>query len=139
MTTNAHPVAQGSDRSTNLTRRQRQVLRLQAYGLTYQEISEKLGLSIWTVKNHHKQAIRALHAALGGNSRQPIRTSLACYILGLIDGGLSPAEIAKHLRQVQKQARDEVLGDEAEDLAEAASLSPSQHASSPPLDETYAA
>lgn len=96
-----------ADRSTNLTRRQRQVLRLQAYGLTYQEISDKLGLSIWTVKNHHKQAIRSLHTALGGNARQPIRTSLACYILGLIDGGLAPAEIARHLRQVQRQAREE--------------------------------
>lgn len=126
MTTHPFPVAQGSDRSTNLTRRQRQVLRLQAYGLTYQEISERLGLSVWTIKNHHKQAIRALHVALGGNSRQPIRTSLACYILGLIDGGLSPAEIAKHLRQVQKQARDDGLGDYAEDIV-------------PPLDETYAA
>jgi len=95
------------DRSTNLTRRQREVLRLQAYGLTYQEISDKLGLSIWTVKNHHKQAIRSLHAALGGSTRQPIRTSLACYILGLIDGGLAPAEIARHLRLVQRQARDQ--------------------------------
>lgn len=129
MTTNAHPVAQGPDRSTNLTRRQRQVLRLQAYGLTYQEISDKLGLSIWTVKNHHKQAIRALHAALGGNSRQPIRTSLACYILGLIDGGLSPAEIAKHLRQVQKQSRDEGVDEGIEELAVQAES----------LDETYAA
>lgn len=136
MTTNAHPVAQGPDRSTNLTRRQRQVLRLQAYGLTYQEISEKLGLSIWTVKNHHKQAIRALHAALGGNSRQPIRTSLACYILGLIDGGLSPADIAKHLRQVQKQARDDVFGEDADELADGP---PQPQASPQPLDETYAA
>ncbi|MGC4191644.1 MAG: helix-turn-helix transcriptional regulator [Thermomicrobiales bacterium] len=134
MTTSVHPVAQGPDRSTNLTRRQRQVLRLQAYGLTYQEISEKLGLSIWTVKNHHKQAIRALHAALGGNSRQPIRTSLACYILGLIDGGLSPADIAKHLRQVQKQVRDEMLGDESEDLAETHGRPQARV-----LDETYAA
>ncbi len=100
-----------SDRSTSLTRRQREVLRLQAYGLTYQEISEKLGLSIWTVKNHHKQAIRALHQALGGKSRQPIRTSLACYILGLFDGGLTPLEIARHLRQVQPQVRDLATGD----------------------------
>jgi len=96
-----------AERGTNLTRRQRQVLRLQAYGLTYQEISDKLGLSIWTVKNHHKQAIRALQDALGGTSHTPIRTALACYILGLIDGGLNPTDIARHLRQVQKQARGE--------------------------------
>lgn len=114
-----------ADRSTNLTRRQRQVLRLQAYGLTYQEISEKLGLSIWTVKNHHKQAIRSLHLALGGGSRKPIRTSLACYILGLIDGGLDPQEIARHLRQVQRQVRetDEVEIEQAkEDVPDAESV-----------------
>ncbi len=126
-----------ADRSTNLTRRQREVLRLQAYGLTYQEISDKLGLSIWTVKNHHKQAIRSLHTALGGSTHQPIRTSLACYILGLIDGGLAPVEIARHLRQVQRQSRDE---DESALTRTTATATPMDSASDAEhVDDSFAA
>jgi DNA-binding CsgD family transcriptional regulator len=83
--------------TTILTTRQRQVLRLQAYGLTYQEISEELGLSIWTVKNHHKQAVQSLRVALTADR---VRTSLACYILGLLDGGLTPEEVARRLAVV---------------------------------------
>ena len=83
-----------------MTTRQRQVLRLQAYGLTYQEISEQLGLSIWTVKNHHKQAVHSLRVALKDGPVDRVRTSLACYILGLLDGGLSPQEVARRLSAV---------------------------------------
>lgn len=83
-----------------LTRRQRQVLRLQAYGLTHQEISEHLGLSIWTVKNHHKQAVKTLALSLRTIPRERVRTSLACYILGLLDGGWSPHQVALHLKDV---------------------------------------
>lgn len=83
-----------------LTRRQRQVLRLQAYGLTHQEIADHLGLSIWTVKNHHKQAVRTLAASLRSVPRERVRTSLACYILGLLDGGWTPRDVAKHLKDV---------------------------------------
>lgn len=86
--------------TTILTTRQRQVLRLQAYGLTYQEISEKLGLSIWTVKNHHKQAVHSLRVALKPGPADRVRTSLACYILGLLDGGLTPAEVARRLAAI---------------------------------------
>lgn len=87
-------------RSAILTKRQRQVLRLQAYGLTYQEISEQLGLSIWTVKNHHKQAVVSLRVALKDGPVDRVRTSLACYILGLLDGGLTPQEVAQRLSAV---------------------------------------
>lgn len=83
-----------------LTRRQRQVLRLQAYGLTHREIGENLGLSIWTVKNHHKQAIRTLASSLHSLPRKRVRTALACYILGLIDAGWSPTQVARHLNDV---------------------------------------
>jgi DNA-binding CsgD family transcriptional regulator len=83
-----------------LTTRQRQVLRLQAYGLTYQEISDELGLSIWTVKNHHKQAVHSLRVALKQGPIDRVRTSLACYILGLLDGGLTPEEVARRLAAV---------------------------------------
>lgn len=83
-----------------LTRRQRQVLRLQAYGLTHREIAEHLGLSIWTVKNHHKQAVRTLAASLRTVPRERVRTSLACYILGLIDAGWTPTQVARHLKEV---------------------------------------
>ena len=88
-----------------LTRRQRQVLRLQAYGLTHQEIAEHLGLSIWTVKNHHKQAVRTLANSLRSVPRERVRTSLACYILGLLDGGWSPRDVARHLKQVSPPVR----------------------------------
>jgi len=103
------PSSSLSDRGSILTPRQREVLRLQAYGLTYQEISDHLGLSIWTVKNHHKQAVRSLRVALKGGPNERVRTSLACYILGLLDGGLSPQQVARHLRDVTppKSARRE--------------------------------
>jgi hypothetical protein len=57
-------------------------------------------LSIWTVKNHHKQAVRSLRVALKGGPNERVRTSLACYILGLLDGGLTPQQVARHLRDV---------------------------------------
>nr|MBA2277043.1 hypothetical protein [Chloroflexia bacterium] len=81
------------------------VLRLQAYGLTYQEISEQLGLSIWTVKNHHKQAVQSLRVALKDGPVDRVRTSLACYILGLLDGGLSPQQVATRLSAVIPELR----------------------------------
>jgi DNA-binding CsgD family transcriptional regulator len=112
-----------------LTRRQRQVLRLQAYGLTHQEIADHLGLSIWTVKNHHKQAVRTLATSLRSVPRERVRTSLACYILGLLDGGWTPRDVAKHLKQVSPppsngtRATDTLasLEDIDDDLAPAAS------------------
>ncbi len=109
-----------------LTRRQRQVLRLQAYGLTHQEIADYLGLSIWTVKNHHKQAVRTLAASLRSVPRERVRTSLACYILGLLDGGWTPRDVAKHLKEVSPPLQNpspstHPLGDITEDeLAPAA-------------------
>lgn len=100
-----------------LTRRQRQVLRLQAYGLTHQEISEHLGLSIWTVKNHHKQAVKTLALSLRTIPKERIRTSLACYILGLLDGGWSPQRVALHLKEVSPPVRTAVAsGDGSMDL-----------------------
>ena len=100
------------NRGGMLTPRQRQVLRLQAYGLTYQEISERLGLSIWTVKNHHKQAVRGLRLALKSGPSDRVRTSLACYILGLLDGGLSPQDVARHLREVTPPRTSRAPGNE---------------------------
>jgi predicted transcriptional regulator len=118
-------MSQGHDRGAILTPRQRQVLRLQAYGLTYQEISDRLGLSIWTVKNHHKQAVRGLRLALKTGPNERVRTSLACYILGLLDGGLSPQDVARHLREVtpRRTASGAIAGDaemDDDDAAESA-------------------
>ena len=89
-----------TERAGILTPRQRQVLRLQAYGYTYQDISDHLGLSVWTVKNHHKQAVRGLGQALKMRPDERLRTSVACYILGLLDGGLSPHEVALRVREI---------------------------------------
>ena len=88
-----------SDRGPTLTPRQREVLRLQAYGMSYEEISNHLGLSVWTVKNHHKQAVRSLQLSITVYPSDRVRTTLACYIMGLLDGGVSPLEIVKRLRE----------------------------------------
>src|SRR5689334_14404537 len=96
---NPAPIA---GRGAHLTSRQRQVLRLQAYGFSYDEISTQLGLSVWTVKNHHKQAVRSLQLSLTVLPCPRVRTALACYIIGLLDAGVPPIDIAKRL----KEARD---------------------------------
>lgn len=108
-----------------LTRRQRQVLRLQAYGLTHREIGVHLGLSIWTIKNHHKQAIRTLAGSLRTVPRERVRTSLACYILGLIDAGWSPTQVVSHLKVVSPptephQSADTIPDSWPDELAPAA-------------------
>jgi len=89
-------------RGAHLTSRQRQVLRLQAYGFSYEEISDQLGLSVWTVKNHHKQAVRSLQLSLTVLPCERVRTALACYIIGLLDAGMAPIDIAKRLREARE-------------------------------------
>ena len=91
------------DRGATLTPRQREVLRLQAYGMSYEEISKHLGLSVWTVKNHHKQAVRSLQLSLTVYPSDRVRTTLACYIMGLLDGGVPPLEIVQRLRDATNQ------------------------------------
>ena len=91
------------DRGAALTPRQREVLRLQAYGMSYAEIAQQLGLSVWTVKNHHKQAIRSLQLSLTVYPSDRVRTTLACYIMGLLDGGTPPLEIVSRLRDATNQ------------------------------------
>jgi hypothetical protein len=91
------------DRGTTLTPRQREVLRLQAYGMSYEEISNQLGLSVWTVKNHHKQAVRSLQLSLTMYPSDRVRTTLACYIMGLLDGGVPPIDIVKRLKEARER------------------------------------
>lgn len=91
------------ERGAALTPRQREVLRLQAYGMSYEEISRHLGLSAWTVKNHHKQAVRSLQLSLTVYPSDRVRTTLACYIMGLLDGGVPPLEIVHRLRDAKLQ------------------------------------
>jgi hypothetical protein len=90
------------DRGTTLTPRQREVLRLQAYGMSYEEISTQLGLSVWTVKNHHKQAVRSLQLSLTMYPSDRVRTTLACYIMGLLDGGVPPIDIVRRLKEARE-------------------------------------
>jgi DNA-binding CsgD family transcriptional regulator len=62
------PVAQGfrpSNLATNLTPRQLEVLHLLDQGLSTQQLAERLGISIETVRNH----IRAILRTLGVHSR----------------------------------------------------------------------
>jgi LuxR family maltose regulon positive regulatory protein len=67
---------------TSLTKRERQILRLRAKGLTIAEICDRYFLSENTVKNHLRGAYRKL--ALG-SLRQQARTARACYLLGRYD------------------------------------------------------
>ncbi len=106
--------AASCDRGASLTPRQREVLRLQAYGMSYDEISNHLGLSVWTVKNHHKQAVRSLQLSLTVYPSDRVRTTLACYIMGLLDGGVPPLEIVKRLRDATDQHT--VIAHAADDL-----------------------
>lgn len=108
--------AAACDRGASLTPRQREVLRLQAYGMSYDEISNHLGLSVWTVKNHHKQAVRSLQLSLTVYPSDRVRTTLACYIMGLLDGGVPPLDIVKRLREATDQ--HSVISHETEDILE---------------------
>lgn len=107
------PISSVNDRGATLTPRQREVLRLQAYGMSYDEISRHLGLSVWTVKNHHKQAVRSLQLSLTVYPSERVRTSLACYILGLLDGGVSPMEVVERLKVAREQ--HPMMADDEED------------------------
>ena len=90
------------DRGASLTPRQREVLRLQAYGMSYDEISTHLGLSVWTVKNHHKQAVRSLQLSITVYPSDRVRTTLACYIMGLLDAGVPPLDVVHRLREAKE-------------------------------------
>ena len=67
----------------SLTKRQRQIVRLRARGLTIAEICDRYYLSENTVKNHLRGAFRAL--GMGG-LRHQARLGRACYLLGRYDG-----------------------------------------------------
>jgi DNA-binding CsgD family transcriptional regulator len=67
----------------SLTRRQRQIIRLRARGLTIAEICDRYFLSENTVKNHLRGAFRTL--GLDG-LRHQARLGRACYLLGRYDG-----------------------------------------------------
>jgi len=82
--------------------------------MSYDEISNHLGLSVWTVKNHHKQAVRSLQLSLTVYPSDRVRTTLACYIMGLLDGGVPPLEIVKRLRDATDQ--HSVIAHAADDL-----------------------
>jgi DNA-binding CsgD family transcriptional regulator len=66
----------------SLTKRQRQIVRLRAGGLTIAEICDRYYLSENTVKNHLRGAFRSLGLdAL----RHQARLGRACYLLGRYD------------------------------------------------------
>ena len=67
-----------------LTKRQRQIVRLRARGLTIAEISDRYYLSENTIKNHLHAAFRALGL---DDLRHQARLGRACYLLGRYDAG----------------------------------------------------
>ncbi len=66
----------------SLTRRQRQIIRLRARGLTIAEICDRYFLSENTVKKHLHAAFRTLGL---GALRHQARLGRACYLLGRYD------------------------------------------------------
>ena len=66
----------------SLTKRQRQIVRLRARGLTIAEIGDRYYLSENTIKNHLHAAFRALGLI---NLRHQARLGRACYLLGRYD------------------------------------------------------
>ena len=72
----------------SLTKRQRQIVRLRARGLTIAEIGDRYYLSENTIKNH----LRAAFATLGLDTlRHQARLGRACYLLGRYDGSRESA------------------------------------------------
>src|SRR3954453_19309744 len=67
----------------SLTKRQRQIVRLRARGLTIAEIRDRYFLSENTVKKHLHAAFRTLGL---GALRHQARLGRACYLLGRYDG-----------------------------------------------------
>jgi DNA-binding NarL/FixJ family response regulator len=66
----------------SLTKRQQQIVRLRARGLTIAEIGDHYYLSENTIKNH----LRAAFGTLGlDNLRHQARLGRACYLLGRYD------------------------------------------------------
>ena len=73
----------------SLTRRQRQIVRLRAGGLTIAEICDRYYLSENTVKNH----LRGAFHTLGLDAlRHQARLGRACYLLGRYDVSRVPRE-----------------------------------------------
>jgi DNA-binding NarL/FixJ family response regulator len=66
----------------SLTKRQRQIVRLRARGLTIAEIGDRYFLSENTVKKHLHAAFRTLGL---GALRHQARLGRACYLLGRYD------------------------------------------------------
>ena len=44
-----------------MTRRELQILRMSATGMTYAEIADALGITFSTVRNHHENIYKALN------------------------------------------------------------------------------
>jgi DNA-binding NarL/FixJ family response regulator len=92
-----------------LTRRQRQIVRLRARGLTIAEIGERFYLSEHTVKNHLQGALRTL--GLDG-LRPQARLGRACYLLGRYDAGRDGQTARRPDGETaRRQGREELIAD----------------------------
>ena len=80
----------------SLTRRQRQIVRLRAGGLTIGEICDRYYLSENTVKNHLRGAFRTL--GLDG-LRHQARLGRACYLLGRHDAAREGKTTSRESRE----------------------------------------
>jgi DNA-binding NarL/FixJ family response regulator len=92
-----------------LTRRQRQIVRLRARGLTIAEIGERAYLSEHTVKNHLRSALRTLGL---GSLRPQARLGRACYLLGRYDAGRDGQTARRPDGETaRRQGREELIAD----------------------------
>ena len=77
---------------SSLTKRQRQIVRLRARGLTIAEICDRYYLSENTVKNHLRAAFRSLGL---DTLRHQARLGRACYLLGRYEARRRDGETAR--------------------------------------------
>jgi transcriptional regulator EpsA len=76
-------------RSTPITEREREILLWVRDGLSNQQISEKLGISALTVKNHVQKILRKLGAA---NRAQAVAKAMTLHSLGAVQSMPDPSQ-----------------------------------------------
>jgi DNA-binding NarL/FixJ family response regulator len=79
----------------SLTKRQQQIVRLRARGLTIAEIGERHYLSENTIKNHLRAAFRALGL---DTLRHQARLGRACYLLGRYEARRQDGKTVRMIR-----------------------------------------
>jgi len=86
-----------------LTPRRRQVLYLRMAGNSYNQIAEKLGINVRTVRTHMQVVNRDVMTALGNPDGEQ-RGFLIAYTLGLLEGGMNVEGAVDCIRTLERRA-----------------------------------